>query len=358
MNAKLVEDIANAVLYEGYMLYPYRPSSVKNRQRWNFGVVYPKAYSEMQNGTDNWFMQTECLAKGCSSAELNVKVRFLQPVTRTLGELKTPLDEWPVSAENYPEPDFRIVQTLQVGDQVLQTWQEAIEREITIPAILLSDGVSMQHSPILNFPRGRELEPIRNTDGRVAGLIIRTREPIVAKVDVAIAPVHDGLFKITVRISNITVTQGPDFSNRDFALMQSLLSAHTVLGINGGEFISLVDPPDELKEIVSQCNNVGTWPVLAGDEGQPDSILSSPIILYDYPQIAPESPGDLFDGTEIDEILALRILTLTDEEKHEMRHADHRVRQILERTENMPTEHFMKLHGVLRGLRPLDEGKL
>jgi hypothetical protein len=92
VNAKLVEEIANAVLYEGYMLYPYRPSSVKNRQRWNFGVVYPKAYSEMQNGTDNWFMQTECLASGSSSTELSVKVRFLQAISRTIGELKTPLD--------------------------------------------------------------------------------------------------------------------------------------------------------------------------------------------------------------------------------------------------------------------------
>ena len=148
-------------------------------------------------------------------------------------------------------PDFRIVQTLQVGDQVLQTWQEAIEREITLPAFLLSDSVSVQSSPVLNFPGGREVEPIRNTEGRVAGLIIRTKEPIAAKVDVAVAPVHDGLFKITVRVSNITVTQGPDLSSRDFALMQSLLSTHTILGINGGEFVSLIDPPDELKEVVS-----------------------------------------------------------------------------------------------------------
>jgi hypothetical protein len=86
-------------------------------------------------------------------------------------------------------------------------------------------------------------------------------------------------------------------------------------------------------------------------------MLSSPIILYDYPQIAPESPGDLFDGTEIDEILALRILTLTEGEKDEMRRSDERSRQILERTETMPAEHFMKLHGVLRGLRPADEEK-
>jgi hydrogenase maturation protease len=81
-------------------------------------------------------------------------------------------------------------------------------------------------------------------------------------------------------------------------------------------------------------------------------MLSSPIILYDYPQIAPESAGDLFEGTEIDEILALRILTLTEAEKHEMRQGDERARQILERTEALPEEQFLKLHGVLRGMRP------
>jgi hydrogenase maturation protease len=84
-------------------------------------------------------------------------------------------------------------------------------------------------------------------------------------------------------------------------------------------------------------------------------MLSSPIILYDYPRIAPESAGDLFDGTEIDEILSLRIMTLTDEEKREMSQSDERAREMLERTETMPVEQWMKLHGVLRGLRPLKE---
>jgi hypothetical protein len=92
-----------------------------------------------------------------------------------------------------------------------------------------------------------------------------------------------------------------------------------------------------------------------GEEGQRNTMLSSPIILYDYPQIAPESPGDLFDGVEIDEILSLRILTMTDEEKREMRQSDDRARHILERTEALPEEHFAKLHGVLRGLRPARE---
>ena len=45
MNQALVDRIVNAVLYEGYLLYPYRPS-VKNRQRWTFGGLYPRSYCE------------------------------------------------------------------------------------------------------------------------------------------------------------------------------------------------------------------------------------------------------------------------------------------------------------------------
>ena len=137
--------------------------------------------------------------------------------------------------------------------------------------------------------------------------------------------------------------------------MRSLVSAHTLLGVTDGRFVSLLDPPEELPELAASCRNIGVWPVLVGAEGDRDTMLSSPIILYDYPQIAPESPGDLFDGTEIDEILALRIMTMTDAEKHEMRHTDDRARKMLERTENLPMEHLMKLHGTLRELRPVEE---
>ena len=79
-------------------------------------------------------------------------------------------------------------------------------------------------------------------------------------------------------------------------------------------------------------------------------MLASPIILYDYPEIAPESPGDLFDSTEIDEILTLRIMTMTDQEKREMRAVDERARKILERTELMSDDELLKMHGTLRGM--------
>ena len=77
-------------------------------------------------------------------------------------------------------------------------------------------------------------------------------------------------------------------------------------------------------------------------------MLSSPIILYDYPAIAPESPGDLFDGTEIDEILTLRVLTMTDQEKEEARSTDARAGRLLDRAELLAPEQFAKLHGVFR----------
>ena len=119
-------------------------------------------------------------------------------------------------------------------------------------------------------------------------------------------------------------------------MLFSLVSAHTVLGIENGEFLSLLEPPAEFEAMAAECKNVGTWPVLVGEQNMRQAILSSPIILYDYPQIAPESPGSLFDGTEIDEILSLRIMTLTDQEKHEIRQSDDRAREILDRTEQLP----------------------
>jgi hypothetical protein len=125
-----------------------------------------------------------------------------------------------------------------------------------------------------------------------------------------------------------------------------------VLILHNGEFVSQIDPPDDLRDAVAACQNTGVWPVLVGPAGSRETMLGSPIILYDYPQIAPESKGDLFDATEIDEILILRILTLTDEEKEEVRRSDERARRLLERLESSPPEHLMELHGKIRSLEP------
>lgn len=343
MNLELVENIANAVLYEGYMLYPYRASSVKNRQRFNWGALAPQSYSVAQKGTEAFEMQTECLLEGDESTTFDVKVRFLHLVSREIGELETPLDELPTDSE----PKFRFVPSLDVGGQLYQTWQEAIEREVDLPTLNLN---AISETKQFSFPTTKTLEPLRDENRKIVGIVVRTQQEIVGAIESHIHKIENQkLYKLTVKIKNQTPFEIVGGQSRDDALLHSLVSTHTILSAKNGEFISLLEPPDELGKAVAACKNVKTYPVLAGEDGTRDCMLSSPIILYDYPQIAAESAGDLFDGAEIDEILTLRIMTLTDDEKREMRGLDDRARKMLERTENMPDEQLLKMHGAMKG---------
>lgn len=341
MNLRLVERIVNAVLYEGYILYPYRPSAVKNRQRFNFGALYPESYSSAQSGADASSMQTECLVLGGPPTTLDVQARFLHLVAREV-------------AKQISDEDFQVVESLEVDGQLFQTWQEAIERDVSAPAVSLNDLVAAPRRITFTFPSTREREHLRDASGKRVGVVIRKQEAIEGALELAAERVINNLFKLSVRVINQTAMNDAESKSRDEALMKSCVSTHTILGLRDGEFVSLLDPPEQFRDAARSCKNVGTWPVLVGEEGERDSMLSSPIILYDYPQIAPESAGDLFDGTEIDEILTLRIMTLTDEEKRAMRGVDDRARQILERTESLPVEQFMKMHGAVRGLRPVE----
>ena len=234
-------------------------------------------------------------------------------------------------------------------------------------ASILPPRSILPHSPHLptctfTFPAGRSFEYLRDEQGQAIGVIVREWETLTGSIQLKAEQCRDGIVKVTVRVRNLNSFDPMDAARREAAsaLFAGLCPHHPRRGA-AASFISLLDPPAGLEDLASSCNNVGTWPVLVGDPvgdgvgGQAEMVLSSPIILYDHPQIAPESAGNLFDSTEIDEILSLRILTLTDDEKREMRQSDDRAREILERTENMPEEQFMKLHGVLRGLTPLKE---
>jgi hydrogenase maturation protease len=183
---------------------------------------------------------------------------------------------------------------------------------------------------------------------------VQRKETLSGELKLSAQLVVDALFKITLRITNPTPSANPKDSTRDTWLMQSLVSTHAILQVVRGECLSLVDPPAEARDRAESCTQAGLWPVLVGNLSDRDALLASPIILYDYPQIAPESAGDFCDGTEIDEMLALRIMTMTDAEKLEMREGDEHGRRMLERTEALSDEHMMRLHGVLRGLRSID----
>ncbi len=290
MNLDAVERLANAVLYEGYLLYPYRLSAVKNRRRFNFGVLAPPAYAALQDGTERSVMYSECLVAGTRQTSVDVKLRYLHVL---------PCE-----------------------------WQQAEEQELNLSMWLAAGQASA-----------------------------RTADESHLRVSLSLTAYssENGAYRLAIEAANLTPVMEPETHTRDEILPYSLVSAHMILRVHDGKFVSLLEPPGNLREAAAQCRNDGCWPILAGDPGSDDCMLVSPIILYDYAQVAPESPGDLFDGAEIDEILTLRILTLSDAEKKEIRNGDERAREILERSEALPEEHLMKLHGVLRGFRPNDK---
>ncbi len=321
-----VRAIADAVLYEGYVLWPYRRSALKNAQRWTFGGVFPRAHSEARAaGDDLWTMQTQCLVEGPPQARVGVGVRFLHVVWRQLLDAGgQPVDE--LTAD---------------GERRL-SWEEAAEREHALAPTPLHRLARPRRLSIA-IAAGREREPLGP-----AGSVERSWQPLAGAIRVWSEPLAPALQRLTVRIENTTPWAG---GPREAALRRTFCSTHTVLRVRGGAFVSLTDPPPALAEAAAACENSGTWPVLVGEEGARDTLLSSPIILSDHPRIAAESPGDLFDGGEIDQLLTLNILGLTDVEKAEMRASDPRVRELLERTERLTPDQLMAMHGTVRQLQ-------
>lgn len=361
MSLNLVENIVNAVLYEGYILYPYRPSTTKNRQRFTFGRVYPEQFSQVQGGMERFTMQTECLVKADSARSqpsLVINVRFLQPMARIVGRYAMPQPDWQPDSE----APFEIVPAMKENGRLYQTWQEVVERSIPLEGLALDE---LTHNPqrlSFSFPGFYEAEPILDAFEQTVGLVMRQQMEIDGQIELRAQQCSDSLFKVATRIVNLTpLTKAQTMAGTEDEeiIMRTFASTHTILMVSNGSFISLMNPPQDYGGAASSCKNDGTWPVLVGDEaaGQRDTLLSSPIILYDYPEIAAESPGDLFDGLEIDEILTLRIMTMTDEEKLEMSQVDERARQILQRTEAMTGDHLMEMHGMVRASRPKGRDK-
>lgn len=358
-----VEKIARTVLYEGYVLWPYRRSALKNRQRWTLGGVYPEAFSKESGESDPWTMQTECILEAETGAGLDVSVRFLHVVERQVYRVASGdgADGDPTALVAGPNAGTELVDgvalepvdELVVGDERYLTWEEATEREVTargLPVSLLPEPYRM---PIM-VAAGREVEWLNDPAGRRIGALVRSWRSLEGVVVVLAERMGAGVdgkgtaYRLSVRVQNTTPWVG---GSRAEALRATFVSAHTVLRLEHGAFVSLTDPPAEFRRLVNGCRNIGAWPVLVGKEGDRSTMLSSPIILYDYPQVAPESPGDLFDGTEIDQLLILNILGLTEEEQREVRATDPRARAILDRCASLSPEELQRLHGAVREFR-------
>ena len=326
MNFAAVEKIAAAILYEGYILYPYRPTAIKNRQRWNFGTLYPRVYAEAQRPQESFRLIMECLIEAAEDATLDLKLQFLQLIRQRSGA---------------PAPSADSLHAL--ADPSL-AWDEAIECQGGQQNLPLNDLVA--HPLRLTLPLSAPGLSEAESD---------KLQNLQAALTLKAECLPSGAHKLHIELENATLLPSGTQAKREEALPRSFVSAHLLLGIEGGQFVSLLDPPENYAAAVAACSNAGVFPVLAGEEPDRSVMLCSPIILYDYPKIAAESEGDFFDGTEMDEMLALRVLTLTDAEKQEMRAGDPRARRILERTESMTGESLMKAHGVIRGMRAMRE---
>jgi hypothetical protein len=307
-----VRRVADAVLYEGYILYPYRASAQKNRSRWQFGVLMPPAYAAA-DPSETTTACAECVFTRDGEPSVDVVVRFLQVQRRTCP-----------------------------GPGAPDTWDEAVEREVsvTVPgAALLGDGTATP----FGIPGGEEHEATADGD------VIRVRRELrgVVTVRVTELPGPWQAARLTVGVTNQTAAGLLD--SRAQALPAALVAAHMIITISGGAFVSMTDPPEWAAPAVNECENAGCWPVLAGPAGARNVLLASPIILPDHPEVASESPGELYDGTEIDEILTLRTLALTDEEKDAARATDPRAAALIDRVESLDGAALQRLHGTIRG---------
>ena len=308
MNFDDARAVADAVMYEGYILYPYRASSAKNQSRWQFGVVMSPGYTAV-DPSERAFAQTECVLEHTGQPALEMVIRFLQ-VQRRIG----------------------------AGP----SWDEAVEREVAVAvdaAQLLGGGECVTEFEI---PAGEER----------GGDVVRRREGMTGTVSVLASPLPCpwGAARLRVRVDNHSAPAAA-LSSREDALPTALVAAHMIIGLHGGAFISMTDPPEWARPEVQACENIGCWPVLAGADGGRQVMLSTPIILYDHPELAPESPGDLYDGTEIDEILSLRTLALSDAEKQEARATDPRAAALIDRVEALGPDDFDRMHGTIRSPR-------
>jgi hypothetical protein len=330
--------VADAVLYEGYLLYPYRASSSKNQSRWQFGVLGPHGAADKGIGEDDT-LSAQVLVRSYGVPSVSGVVRFLQlqhrGVERDVGGGR-----------------FEPVDELTAGSQLWLSWDEAAECEIPIEPFRVT---SLPRTHDIWVPTGRDIENVQG------GRLVRSRRSLQGQV--AMSAEGDGdLLRLTFEVRNTA----PPAAVKDEAIATSMIGTHLLIEVSDGEFVSLLDPPDSAADAVARCSQHRCFPVLAGPPGAAaaatsdrgdhgDLVLVSPIILYDHPEIAEESKGALYDSTEIDEILTLRVMTMTDEEKAQARATDPLAAELIDRCDSMAPEAMLNLHGVLRDPHALSD---
>jgi hypothetical protein len=270
--SEAVEELLDALLYEGYALYPYTPGAVKNATPTPFGIAYPPAYAGA-NPPARDHLRMECAVEAGPDTEVEASVRFLH----SSGEGHT-----------------------------------AVERRVELPRVRLHDLVAAGEGVEFAF------------DGEVR---------LTGRARVRADPLGVHLTRLRVCVHNTTPCAAD--CDRAAALAAGLLSTHPVATIDRGRFLPAAEHPE--------LESVNTWPVLASDDDR--TVLGAAVALPDHPQLAPESRGSLFDGTEIEEALLLHVRTLSDGEREAIAGGDPAVRAMVERAAAATPEDLLRLHG-------------
>jgi hypothetical protein len=294
---------ASAVDYEGDVLYSDRaPSKNHHWERLAFGRVYPQIFSEKENGAEPCAMQTECLFQArTESPRLRITLGFLQPMARKIGAFERVVERSPENG------GFRLrnVPRLEVAGKTFEAWMEAVERRVS----LIVDDFRAPIRMSFVFPASDSREAIQDENGGIAGMIFRRYEVLEGRIETKMTRLQGDLFRICVRGVNLSSVKRDEIESPETVLLRTFASTHFKLDAEGGEFASLLGNPAELQAFADDCKNIGCWPVLGGDR---KTIIASPTILGDCPQLVPENDGEFDDGTEVDESPVVRVVTLSD----------------------------------------------
>ena len=300
-----VRAVADAILYEGYLHYPYRQSSERNGVRWEFGILAPRDWVErsgpvaegIAGSVESWQQQTECLFEQTAprprKATVHVRIRYLQIQSNRV-ECR--------GADGRYLP----VESVEIDGTTHVSFDEAVAQESEITANIGKLLRANQRFDV-SAPAYERIEELGNGRAR----LVRQRWPVTATTTLHVERLGRSSDNYRLRVHTENTSQDAHADTpRNKALRHSLIATHALLGGQGLEFLSLIAPPDWASAYAAGCRNIHTFPVLVGPESGEsstsirDTMLSSPILLYDDPQIAPETPDELPDSAAIDEVVS------------------------------------------------------
>ena len=295
--------VADAVLYEGYRLHPYRAPVAEDQLRWQVGVVGPAGARARGRGEDSR-MSADCLLDVVPGATVDVQLRFLQHQARTI---------WQLRAVPGEQPAYAPVAELTCDAQTWRSWGEAVEHAVELPGLRVHDLLEEPAELRIEIPGGGECDALQDEDGALIGKVARERWPLTGVLRVG-ARRHGPVVVLQLRFENLgtwvpELAGGRDGGRSDRALWASFLSTHMVAAVRDGQFLPLNDPPEWAASMAAGCESHRCWPVLVGSPGDREVVLASPVVLHDWPEV-----GALVDSISVDELLALRSMTPSEGE--------------------------------------------